>query len=218
MEQRNNRIIIDWQGLNYPPLIRAFHYDLAELSPLPKVMKLASFQRYVYFASLAICFFNLVVNIIVTASGVEGSGSWSFTSLLVLLGMFCFGGFMHIHMFRAIGTGSEKRCMVILVMQAIYCVTMFIFSLLSAEGFEGWTNISRINSLDGSYVGWMVTTVIESSLWTIAAVCQGILLYMFYQFKDNERKQIYSSSTNVGNQAKNKFKSGMMKAATGGIL
>jgi len=169
---------INWDYGNYPPFINQFHYDLNELNE--EQLFIAKNQRIHYFFVLGICGFNLLSNIIIVSTG-NGLDYYILGSVLLLIGIFLFGAFLHIQTFFAVGTCSKRQMIIALVAQGIMLAASVIFAFVGAGNLEGLGGIPI--ALAMSIPGWSVTAVvIESLLWMVSAAAQGFLMWKMYQF------------------------------------
>eukprot|EP01129_Flabellula_baltica_P015206 TRINITY_DN7572_c0_g1_i1.p1 TRINITY_DN7572_c0_g1~~TRINITY_DN7572_c0_g1_i1.p1 ORF type:complete len:208 (-),score=38.80 TRINITY_DN7572_c0_g1_i1:38-661(-) len=165
----------DWDDVNYPPCINAFHYEPNGLQ-LDEQRFLVKFQRYHFFGVTFVNIYNLIVMIVLLAVGTNVAGL--FSSICVLLFMLIFGGFLHIQIFRAVATGDIRKLQVVLVLMGINTVLMLLLALIGGGCFQGWFNLGNT----GGDTAWTIVSIIEAALWTLMFLFQLFLVYKYYVY------------------------------------
>jgi len=164
--------VIDWADLNYPPLIRLFHFNILELKH-PEEHRISKFAQWLFIYQNCVFIFNLIVNIVLTAGSVPSAGYGIAISILMLILLFALGMFTHMWCYRSFALESAYSMIVYMIAQILLCIAYILFSIISGSNFEGFTNWVRASTKAGPYVGisdfWKATTIIESVLWLAAA-------------------------------------------------
>ena len=161
---------INWDELNYPPLLKLFHYTSAELSEPHK-----GIVRKINIGFLLIVFLSLlnIINSIIQASmGYDGIRIfYSFLNLFIFVTVTCYcfyRGYMGL-------IKDEYMLKFYKILQGLLIILFFVFSIIDAGCFNGWVRVSSLFK-DGNPVPGVIA-IIESVIYIVYCLLTAFCIY-----------------------------------------
>jgi len=187
---------INWHMTNYPPGIRAFHWNLAEVNKEASV--LCFVQRLVFFVASLTGFWNFVQTIVIYASqpppnatatnpnpGQLYSPECILGGALLMIIIFIYGLFLHIFVFYMVGKLETFYWKVGFTIMTIFMLACLTFGILgSVANFEGFANILRARNSPWLSNFWLISTLIEASSWCALAIVELVLIILMRHYKN----------------------------------
>ena len=172
----------NWEDFNYPPLLHLWHYAPDELEQGPR------FVARTLHAALLLAILALVCNLLVNIGVVAAGGShaiyimYAFFNLLLgtLIGMWTTMGCGY----KGMATNKPKLMRRYLWVWGLAIFGMAAASLLALINFNGWGRVAKLLAMPDDPEGktfWLVGSVIESSLWTLACVVSTVAWTMIFK-------------------------------------
>jgi len=187
---------INWHMTNYPPGIRAFHWNLAEVNKEASV--LCFVQRLVFFVASLTGFWNFLQSIIIYASqpppnvtstnphpGQLYLPEYILGGALLMIIMFLYGLILHIFVFYMVGKMEKFYWNVGFTIMTIFMLACLTFGILgSVANFEGFANVLRARSSTWLSNFWLISTLAEASSWCALAIVELVLIILMRHYKN----------------------------------
>ena len=172
----------NWEDFNYPPLLNLWHYAPHELEQGPRFVA-RTLHAALLLAMLAlVC--NLLVNIGVVVAGFSHAIHimYAFFNLLLatLIGMWTT---MECG-YKGMATNKPKLMRRYLWVWGLLTLAMAAASLLALINFNGWGRVASLLATPADptvQTFWVVGSVIESSVWTLACVVSTVAWTMIFR-------------------------------------
>eukprot|EP00923_Selenidium_pygospionis_P007156 GHVN01012281.1.p1 GENE.GHVN01012281.1~~GHVN01012281.1.p1 ORF type:complete len:234 (+),score=31.96 GHVN01012281.1:225-926(+) len=185
---------IDWVDFNYPPLLRLFHFNLAELPD-----RMRSIVRWIHISflvALLVMMINFIDVIILAALGLQ-NGWWNL--IYSLLNFFIgapLGCFVFYSGYKALAKNDSKIKFRYLIMQGVLIALYVVFALIPFGPFNGFIALALMGdgklyhfaSSGGS--GFAIVVIIVESLgWLISAGIAGLCVWKTHKFNPYEEQE-----------------------------
>ena len=131
---------IDWNDFNFPPGLNLIHFSYQELQQPQKKVILVMLANYILL--VLICFFNIINNII------QSSQYDSIRVFYSFLNIFIFGFLQLFVLYRGYRGMLYDSALLKLykALTLLLIILYFIFMIIDAGPFNGFTRISKIES------------------------------------------------------------------------
>lgn len=189
---------IDWANINYPPLLRFFHYDPEELpTPAKRVVKLI---HAVFLATCVVLVVSFVNNIVLAAGG---AGSIRLAYALLNLVIFIpVSGYAFYQGYSGVALTSNSRITIYCVIQGIIVFLALVFVFMSGGGHNGFVSFATMkrathdNVSSGMKTYWSIAIIIEALCWLFICAFGSWSMYKTWTFNP------YHSQENGGGDAR----------------
>mmetsp|Transcript_18207 Transcript_18207/g.37080 ORF Transcript_18207/g.37080 Transcript_18207/m.37080 type:complete len:221 (+) Transcript_18207:68-730(+) len=172
----------NWEDFNYPPLLNLWHYAPHELEAGPRIVA-RTLHAALLLALLALAC-NLLVNLGVVVAGFSHAIYIMYGLFNLLLGMLIGMWTTMACGYKGMASNKPKLMRRYLWVWGLLTLGMAVASLLSLINFNGWARVASLVARPADpaiQLFWLVGSVIESSVWTLACVVSAVAWTMIFR-------------------------------------
>lgn len=186
-QQQAEQPQIDWANFNYPPLIRLFHFDLAELPARTRVI--VRWIHISFLIALVIMIVNFIDNVVLAALGLKG-GWWNLAySLLNIMIGAPLGCFVFYTGYKGLAKNESKEQFRYVVMESALIAAYVIFALIPFGPFNGLIAFAMMGTdrlyhfESGGAKGFAIFVIaLESIGWLLSAAIAALCTWKVKTF------------------------------------
>eukprot|EP00316_Scyphosphaera_apsteinii_P013397 CAMPEP_0119341370 /NCGR_PEP_ID=MMETSP1333-20130426/102207_1 /TAXON_ID=418940 /ORGANISM="Scyphosphaera apsteinii, Strain RCC1455" /LENGTH=217 /DNA_ID=CAMNT_0007353313 /DNA_START=69 /DNA_END=722 /DNA_ORIENTATION=+ len=173
---------MNWEDFNYPPMLRMWHYDPAELDLSPR------FIARVMHAAFLLPVFTLVLNlaftVVLIALGQMEVINAMFSCFNLLIG-FAAGLWVFMSGYKGIAARKSRMQFRYVICWGMLTAVMGAFSLLAVANLNGWVRVAHLmqqrawsrDTTNRAQTIWLVAAICEASLWSSCFVLSAYAWY-----------------------------------------